>query len=141
MALWGSKKPEPEGNGKVVDTMYGKPPPAVEPVQPTVPTPMPIAPAFGIDQTISLMRSLPANKDPLLVVAVMKATLESVNVHVSDIIADAIRRMGEVEQRVADLKAENEALEREMDRRAKEIMQLEQAHAEVVKVKDFLSSG
>ena len=76
MALWGNKKPEPEGNGKVLDTMYGKPPPAVEPVQPTVPTPMPIAPAFGIDQTISLMRSLPANKDPLLVVAVMKATLE-----------------------------------------------------------------
>ena len=46
-------------------------------------------PHYGIEQAITLMRALPVDQNPELVVAVIKSTLESLKVKVSDIIADA----------------------------------------------------
>jgi hypothetical protein len=93
----------------------------------------------GIDHAIRLMRSLPQrDKDIPLVVRVLKTTLESLNIRVADIIADAKRRQQELEARVAHLKGEISSLEKEVERRVEEIRQLEAAHSETTKVKDRL---
>jgi len=78
------------------------------------PAPPGVAPAagtpgrVGIDHAIQLMRSLPTQQNPELVVRVLKTTLESLNIHVVDIVADAAKRQQEIEARVAQLTAEIE---------------------------------
>lgn len=140
MGMWGSKKHDHEGSAPTngADSIAGK----ILTQQPDAnPTTNNGTKAFGIDHTIKLMRSLPSNKEPALVVAVVKATLESVNVHVDDIVADALRRITEVEARMAALKAEIAGFEREMDSRLREIVDLETTYGEIVKVKDLLTVG
>jgi len=55
---------------------------------------------FGINAAIQLMRSLPVDQNPELVVTVIKTTLESLRVKVPDIIADATRKQADLERRV-----------------------------------------
>lgn len=148
MALWGTKKKEDtdgttngpaEPASGMIEARTSRAP-AVN-AAPAAPAPAAVSAStlrFGIDHTIQLMRSLPTDKDPSLVVTVMKATLESVNVRVPDIIKDAEKRLGEVAARVVALKTEIAAYEREMDVRLQEIVKLESAHAEVVRVREFL---
>src|SRR5690349_6626091 len=57
--------------------------------------------SVGIDDTMQLVRSLPIQRDPQLVITVLKQTLEFLHIRVADIIADAARRQQELESRVA----------------------------------------
>jgi hypothetical protein len=86
-------------------------------------------PAVGIDHAIMLMRQLPTDKNVDLVVRVLKTTLESLNVRVVDIVADAARRQQEIEGRVSQLKSEIATLEQEIAKRTDEIDRLEAVHA------------
>src|SRR4051794_4868651 len=61
------------------------------------PTPQGGQMVFGIDNAIALMRSVPMDQNADLVIKVVRATLESLNVRVSDIVRDAERRQGELE--------------------------------------------
>lgn len=92
----------------------------------------------GIDHAIQLMRTLPTDKNVDLVVKVLRTTLESLNIHVSDIVADATKRQQEIEARVAQLTAEIAQLEQEIATRAEEIRRMEAAHAETTRVKEYL---
>ena len=112
------------------------------PNTPTSQTRMSGAPArpdgsIGIDHAIQLMRSLP-QQNIELVVTVMKATLESLNIKVVDIVRDATQRQREIEARVGALKVEIQNLEKEMETRLTEIRHLEAMHQETTRVKERL---
>jgi hypothetical protein len=95
-------------------------------------------PNYGIDNAIELMRSLPVDQNVELVVAVIKGTLESLRVRVTDIIDDASRKQKRLEERVADLKREIGDFEKEIATRKDEIGRHEADHAETSNVKGRL---
>jgi hypothetical protein len=97
-------------------------------------------PHYGIDQAIDLMRALPAagEQNVELVVTIIKTTLESLRVRVSDIIADASKKQKRLEDRVADLKREIIDFEKEIQTRKDEIGRHEADHAETSSVKTRL---
>ncbi len=94
----------------------------------------------GIDHAIMLMRSLPTEKNPELVIAVLKTTLESLNIHVADIVADAATRENELDARAAQLKIEIASLEEEITKRAEEIRRLDAARVETSQVREYLEA-
>jgi hypothetical protein len=95
-------------------------------------------PHYGIEQAIQLMRALPVDQNPALVVAVIKGTLESLKVKVSDIIADASRKQKDLEDRVSNLKRAIADFEKEIDTRKEEIARLEADHKETTAVRGRL---
>ena len=95
-------------------------------------------PRVGIDHAITLMRSLPTDKNVDLVVTVLKTTLESLDIKVADIVTDAAQRLKQLEGRKAQLSGEIATLEQEIAKRREEIGRLDSAHAETSKVKDYL---
>ncbi len=105
---------------------------------PTAPAPVDDErPNYGIDNAIDLMRSLPASSEQNveLVVAVIKGTLESLKVRVSDIVEDAARKQKRLEERAADLRREIGDFEKEIQTRKEEIGRIEADHAETTSVK------
>jgi hypothetical protein len=98
-----------------------------------------VRPAYGIEQAIALMRTLPNTEQSVeLVVTVIKATLESLKVKVTDIIDDASRKQKDLEGRVANLKQAIADFEKEIATRTEEIARLEQDHTETTMVKGRL---
>jgi len=95
-------------------------------------------PHYGIEQAIQLMRALPVDQNPALVVAVIKTTLESLKVKVSDIISDAARKQKDLEDRVANLKRAIADFEKEIETRREEIGRLEADHKETTAVRGRL---
>ena len=91
---------------------------------------------FGIDRAIQLMRSLPTEQNPELVAMVIASTLESLEVNVSHIIEDAHARAIELEARIANIKAKNKELEKEIEVGVDEIVKLEASLAEAMSVKE-----
>jgi hypothetical protein len=96
------------------------------------------APAYGINQAIQLMRGLPVDQNPELVVIVIKSTLESLKVKVSDIINDADRKTKDLEERVTNLKRAIADFEKEIETRKEEIGRLEADHKETSNVRQRL---
>ena len=90
---------------------------------------------FGINAAIQLMRSLPVDQNPELVVTVIKTTLESLRVKVPDIINDASRKQADLERRVETLTKEIGDYEKEIAQRREEISRLEADHKETTSVK------
>ena len=95
-------------------------------------------PHYGIEQAITLMRALPVDQNPALVVAVIKTTLESLKVKVSDIISDAARKQKDLEDRVSNLKRAIADFEKEIETRREEIARLEADHKETTAVRGRL---
>jgi hypothetical protein len=93
---------------------------------------------YGIDDAIRLMRTLPVDQNPDLVVHVIKNTLESLDVRLGDIIEEASNKQEVIRTRIADLRGEIAQLEQEVDRRKKDIAQFEADFAETTTVKDRL---
>jgi predicted nucleic acid-binding Zn-ribbon protein len=93
---------------------------------------------FGIDRAIQLMRSLPTEQNPELVAMVITSTLESLDMHVSEIIEDARSRQADLEARIGTIKARNGALEKEIEQGVDEIVKLEATLAETLSVKERL---
>jgi hypothetical protein len=92
-------------------------------------------PHYGIEQAIMLMRALPMDQNPELVVQVIKTTLESLKVKVSDIISDADRKTKDLEERVGNLKRAIADFEKEIETRKEEIGRLEADHKETTGVR------
>lgn len=95
----------------------------------------PPRPSYGINQAIELMRLLPVDQNPELVVQVIKGTLESMKVKVSEIIADADRKTKDLEERVGNLKRAIADFEKEIETRLEEIGKLEADHKETTSVR------
>ncbi|MEQ1507104.1 MAG: hypothetical protein ABMB14_33055 [Myxococcota bacterium] len=126
----GSKKIEDKGGAVPHQEEYVPPPAPVKREEPR--------PAYGIQNAILLMRTVPIDQNVELVVAVIKTTLESLKVRVTDIIEDATRRQHEIETRVSDLKSEIVEYEKQILVRKDEISRLEADHAETTTVKQRL---
>jgi hypothetical protein len=97
-----------------------------------------VRPTYGIENAIQLMRALPVDQNVELVVAVIKTTLESLKVRVSDIIDDATRKEKDLESRVSNLKQAIAEFEKEIQQRKDEIARLEADHTETSSVKGRL---
>lgn len=150
----GTKKPNdrPQTGGAAGEEDYydspvenvslGGAPPAAAPVRAVAPAPQEeeVRPSYGIEQAIQLMRALPAasEQNVELVVTIIKTTLESLKVKVSDIIEDATRKQKDLEGRVANLKQQITDFEKEIQTRKDEIARLEADHAETTGVKGRL---
>jgi hypothetical protein len=113
-------------------------PHAASPAQPTVVVEDEPRPSYGINQAIELMRALPVDQNPELVVAVIKTTLESLKVKVADIIVDAERKTKDLEERVGNLKRAIADFEKEIETRREEIARLEADHYETSAVRQRL---
>src|SRR5262245_32293283 len=91
------------------------------PMPPAVmPSPLPTSQApdapqakrgYGVADLITLMKTIPTDRHPELVVRVVRSTLESVGVRPNDIIEDALRHEGVVRDRIAALEGEIDGLE------------------------------
>lgn len=109
----------------------------VSAARPAPPPPEPVEerPHYGIAEAIQLMRALPVDQNVELVVQVIKTTLESLKVRVSDIIEDAAKKQHDIESRVTNLKAAIVDLEKEIQTRKEEIARLEADHSETSAVR------
>jgi hypothetical protein len=94
--------------------------------------------SYGIDDAIKLMRTLPLEENPDLVVRVLKTTLESLSVRVTDILADANVRQDALRGRISEFQGVIAQFEREIESRRREIQKLEEELAETTNVRDRL---
>jgi hypothetical protein len=110
--------------------------------QPPPPVPAPLAPAksgpYGITDVIRLLRSLPVDQHGELVVRVIRTTLESVNVHVGDLVEDATRHQQKLSERIATLQSQIMDLSKQIDTHRSEVSRLEAELAETTSVKERL---
>jgi hypothetical protein len=146
MALFGNKPgtrksdplvPEGTSSMSFVPPRLSNGPTSMDPT-PTPPRVLTAPIVVGIDQAIELLRLLPMDKEPVLVVNVLKQTLEYFHIRVADIVADAVRRQRDLDAGVAHLAAEMSSLKAEVERRHEEIRRLAGHREEAVRLKRFL---
>jgi hypothetical protein len=121
MSLFGKKEPKPE-------------PPVVAQPRPAPPA----KPRFGIDEAISLFKTLPVDQNTSLVVLVIKNTLASLDVDVQQVIADGSQKQERLRAQITDLRASIAELERQADIHRAEIATVEVDLAETTAAKDRL---
>lgn len=93
--------------------------------------------SYGIEEAIVLMRDLPT--EPIeLVVKVVKTTLESIDVQVSDIIQDAKAKEKTIENRISQLSSEIHNYEEKIKNLRDSISLLEKDQTETKRVKEHL---
>jgi hypothetical protein len=93
---------------------------------------------YGIAEAIQLLRGLPVDQNPDLVVRVVRATLASLSVHLSDIIEDANKKQKATQERIASEHAKVGELEKQLAEHRKEIAGLEADLKETTTVKERL---
>jgi uncharacterized small protein (DUF1192 family) len=93
---------------------------------------------FGITEAIQLLRSLPNDQNAELIVRVMRTTLESLNVHLSDIIDDANRKQQLTEERIGAVRGQVGDLEKQLATLRREIETLEAELKETSDVRERL---
>ncbi|MES1204990.1 MAG: hypothetical protein ABUS79_03555 [Pseudomonadota bacterium] len=94
--------------------------------------------AFGIADTIRLMRSLPADPNIDLVVRVVRVTLGAVNVSVDEIMADAARKESQIKDGIASLETQIADMEKQLYTKRCEITALEADLKETASVREKL---
>lgn len=93
---------------------------------------------YGIAEAIQLLRGLPVDQNPDLVVRVVRATLASLSVHLSDIIEDASKKQKATQDRIASEHGKVADLEKQLAEHRKEIAALEADLKETTTVRDRL---
>jgi phage shock protein A len=93
---------------------------------------------YGIAEAIQLLRGLPVDQNTELVVRVVRATLASLSVHLSDIIEDATRKQKTVQDKIASEHSKVAELEKQLADHRKEIAALEADLKETTTVKERL---
>jgi uncharacterized small protein (DUF1192 family) len=93
---------------------------------------------YGIAEAIRLLQSLPNDQNADLVMRVVCTTLESLNVHLPDIIDDATGKQQLTQERIAETHAEVAELERQLGVLREEIATLEADLKETTTVKERL---
>jgi len=93
--------------------------------------------AYGIDDAIELMRQMPDGNIEVII-TVVKKTLESTNIRVSDIISDAQNKESSIKARTKQLETEIKDLEEKIAKRNSEISELQTTLDETVQVREHL---
>jgi len=96
---------------------------------------------YGIDDTLKLMRTLPVEKHPDLVVLVVKNTLASMNVSLKSILSDASAKREASIKRIAELKTNIAELEEQVRAKKQEVAGAEGDLAELTKVMERLEAA
>src|SRR6185369_1354369 len=96
---------------------------------------------YGVADLILLMKTIPIDRHPELVVRVVKSTLESVGVKANDIIEDALNHEGVVRDRIAALEGEIDGLEQEIERRRALIAELHVNISDLVYAREWWESA
>jgi hypothetical protein len=96
--------------------------------------------SYGIGDLIRLLKTIPIDQHPDLVVRVVKTTLESVGVQSSHVVDDAVRHETLVNERIKVLDGEIEGLTREIQARRDQIAQLQVDLSETTYAKERLLS-
>ncbi len=96
---------------------------------------------YGIGDVIRLLRTLPIDQHGELVVRVIRTTLESVNVHVRELIGDATKQQQELSQRIGTLHAKILELTKQIDTQREEVARLEADLAETTNAKERLQAA
>ena len=126
-------------------SLFGKKPepPAAVPAVPAVDQGEPAAPnrPYGIMDLIRLMKTIPIDHHPDLVVRVIRTTLESVGVHSSAVVEDALRQENAIRDQIAKVEGDIEGLAREIQDRRAQIAQLEVDLAETIYAKERLQGA
>jgi hypothetical protein len=125
MSLFG-KKPEPQ--------------PIIQPQTPAEDRSSPARP-YGVAELIRLLKTIPVDQHPDLVVRVVKTTLESVGVQSSHVIEDALRQESAINDRIAALEGEIEGLAAEIRARKEQIAELRVELSETTYAKERLQSA
>jgi hypothetical protein len=97
--------------------------------------------SYGVADLIRLLKSIPVDQHPDLVVRVVKTTLESVGVHSSQVVEDALRQEGAIGDRISVLEGEIEGLTGEIQARKEQIAQLRTELSETTYAKERLQSA
>jgi hypothetical protein len=126
-----AKKPEPEPR-PMMSVPMGNVPPTPGPTNFGRPN------GYGISEAIQLMRTIPVEQNPDLVVRVVRATLASLNVRLPDIIEDASRKQKATQDRIAAVHGQIAELEKQLDAHRREIASLETDLKETTNVKERL---
>jgi len=126
-------------------SLFGKkpePPPASQPSSQPNDEPHRYAPAtsrsYGVADLIRLLKTIPVDQHPDLVVRVVKTTLESVGVQSSQVIDDAVRLEAAINEQMATLEGEIEALTAEIRVRRERIAELNVERADTTNAKERL---
>jgi hypothetical protein len=125
MSIFGKREGEVSHGGSVVSGSSGKGG----------------AHAYGIGDVIRLLRTLPVDQHGELVVRVIRTTLESINVHVTELIDDASRQQQKLGDRIGALQAQILELAKQMDTQRTEVARLEADLAETTNAKERLQSA
>ena len=96
------------------------------------------APTYRIADAIQLMRGLPIDQNPELIVGVVRATLASLNVDLPSIIDDATRKEKAVQERINSSHVQIAELEKQLDAHRREIAAAEADLKETSAVKERL---
>jgi len=94
--------------------------------------------SYGIGDVIRLLRTLPVDQHAELVVRVIRTTLESVNVHVSDLVEDATKQQQKLGDRITAMHAQIQELSKQIDAHRGEVGRLEAELAETSSAKERL---
>lgn len=94
--------------------------------------------AYGIDDAVQLMRTLPMNQNTDLVLLVIRNTLASMNVDLRHVIHDGETKEGRLRETIAGIKGAMAKLERELDERRAELAAVEADLTETSLVKERL---
>lgn len=105
----------------------------------TAPAEVPIN--FGIQSAIELMRGLPIDEDPSLVLRVVRKTLQSMNVSLEEIVKSAVEREGAIASGIESDHAAIEQLQKEIAARRKNIASLEADLEETKSVKERIQEA
>lgn len=98
-------------------------------------------PKYGIDEAIQLMRTLPLDQHPDLIVLVVKNTLASMNVSLKDTLRDAANRHEVVSKRIAELHANIADLEQQIRIKKEHVASAEAELAELERVTERLEAA
>ena len=93
---------------------------------------------YGVEDITKLMRSLPLDENPELVVVVIQKTLESLGIRIEEIIEDATHREEEIIGRISKLNGEINNFEKEIKSRQSTILKLHTEVEEISKIREKL---
>jgi hypothetical protein len=97
--------------------------------------------AYGIGDVIRLLKSIPIDHHPQLVVQVMKTTLESVGVDSSAVIEDALARENGIREALGALEGQILVLRQEIEARQNQIAELHAALGEMADARNLLANA
>jgi hypothetical protein len=97
--------------------------------------------SYGVADLIRLLKTIPVDQHPDLVVRVVKTTLESVGVSSSQVIDDAARHETGLRERMTVLEGEIEGLTSEIQQRRERIAQLNSELSETIYARERLQGA